>query len=181
MSTIEIHRNDITRLTTDAIVNAANEHLAEGGGVCGAIFRAAGSAKLAKECARYGHCDTGSAVITPACGIGSVSYIIHAVGPVYRGGDHGEAEQLYRVYQSALSLAKKHACRSVAFPLISGGIFGYPRDEAWRIALTSCRDFISGDPDYEISIVFVATARETVEQGRRIYRELMKEREEEKV
>ena len=172
MSRIEIHKNDITRLSTDAIVNAANERLAEGGGVCGAVFRAAGSSELAKECARYGHCNTGDAVITSACNLKSVKYIVHAVGPIYRDGKHGEPEQLYNCYKRSLSLAKENRCRSIAFPLISSGIFGYPNDEAWRIALKACTDFIAENPDCDISIVFVATSREKVEEGKRIYTSL---------
>lgn len=172
MSTIEIHKNNITHLSTDAIVNAANSSLAEGGGVCGAIFSAAGSTKLAKECARYGHCDTGNAVITSACDIRNAKYIIHAVGPVFHDGKHGEPKQLYSCYKNSLALAKEHGCRSIGFPLISAGIFGYPHDEAWKIALTACKDFISENPGYDITIVFVSTNRKLVEQGKSIFAEL---------
>lgn len=168
MSTIEIHKNSITHLKTDAIVNAANSSLAEGSGVCGAIFRAAGSSKLTRECAKYGHCDTGDAVITSACDMPYNKFIIHAVGPVYYGGKRGEPEQLYSCYRKSLELARDNGSRSIGFPLISAGIFGYPHEEAWRIALTACKDFISANLDYNISITFVSTDRDMVEQGKAI-------------
>lgn len=173
MSSIEIHKNSITHLSTDAIVNAANDSLAEGGGVCGAIFSAAGSEKLTRECSRYGHCNTGDAVITSACDMKNAKYIVHAVGPIYHDGQHGEPEKLYSCYKKSLALAKEKHCRSIGFPLISSGIFGYPHEEAWRIALTACQDYISENPDYDISIVFVSTNREMVEQGKSIYKELL--------
>lgn len=172
MSSIEIHKNNITHLSTDAIVNAANSSLAEGGGVCGAIFSAAGRDKLARECSRYGHCDTGNAVITSACDMNNAKYIIHAVGPIYQDGKHGEPDSLYNCYKKSLALAKDNHCSSIGFPLISSGIFGYPHEEAWRIALTACLDFISENHDYNISIVFVSTNREMVELGKSIFKEL---------
>ena len=135
MSSIEIHKNSITHISTDIIVNAANSSLAEGGGVCGAIFSAAGSSKLARECAKYGHCKTGGAVITSACDMKNAKYIVHAVGPIYSGGTNGEPEQLYSCYKESLKLAMDNHCRSIGFPLISSGIFGYPHAEAWKIAL----------------------------------------------
>ena len=130
-----IHKNSITNLSTDAIVNAANSDLVQGGGVCGVIFKAAGSAKLAKECAKIGHCDTGDAVITSACDMPNNKFIIHAVGPRYIDGKHGEEALLSGAYKKALELARDNDCKSVGFPLISAGIFGYPLDDAWRVAI----------------------------------------------
>ena len=121
---------DITALDTDAIVNAANESLAPGGGVCGAIHRAAGP-ELARACAAIGHCPTGEARITPGFRL-PAGYVIHAVGPVWRGGGEGEAELLASAYRSALRLAEEHGLRSIAFPAISTGIYGYPLGSGHR-------------------------------------------------
>lgn len=128
---------DITTLDTDAIVNAANESLAPGGGVCGAIHRAAGP-ELARACAAIGHCPTGEARITPGFRLPS-GYVIHAVGPVWRGGGEGEAELLASAYRSALRLAEEHGLRSIAFPAISTGIYGYPLDQATDVAVRAVR------------------------------------------
>ena len=116
---------DITTLHVDAIVNAANERLLMGGGVCGAIFSAAGPARLQEACDNIGHCDTGSAVATPGFGL-VARYVIHAVGPVWRGGGHGEKDLLASCYTSSLDVARDLGCTSIAFPLISAGIYGYP-------------------------------------------------------
>ena len=105
--TIEIHKNDITKLKTDAVVNAANSGLRAGGGVCGAIFRAAGVDQLQAACDKIGHCPTGGAVITPSFGMKNNKYIIHAVGPRYDDGNRGEAKELYSSYQESLKLAKQ--------------------------------------------------------------------------
>ena len=161
MSTIEIRNCGITEAGTDAVVNAANEDLREGGGVCGAIFRAAGSSKLTEACSAIGHCDTGSAVITP--GFDLCRYIVHAVGPRW-GSDHDtEKKQLYSCYSSALRLAKKNGCRSIAFPLISAGIFGVPAEVAWRKALQACLEY-RGD----IEIVFTVPEEEKRTMGRKM-------------
>ena len=151
MSTIEIRKNSITDLNTDAIVNAANDGLWAGGGVCGAIFRAAGHEKLQAACDAIGHCDTGSAVITPGFNL-KAKYIIHAVGPVWSGGKRGEPELLYSAYRRSLELAVENGCASIGFPLISSGIFGYPVDQAWRQAIQACNDFI--EQGNQIEIVF---------------------------
>jgi O-acetyl-ADP-ribose deacetylase (regulator of RNase III) len=129
---------DITTLDTDAIVNAANEALAPGGGVCGAIHRAAGP-ELARACAAVGRCPTGEARITPGFRL-PAKYVIHAVGPIWRGGGEGEAQLLASAYRSALRLAAEHGLRSVAFPAISTGIYGYPLDQATSIAVSSVRE-----------------------------------------
>ncbi|MBR3448287.1 MAG: macro domain-containing protein [Oscillospiraceae bacterium] len=150
---IEIRKISITEIAADAIVNAANEHLAEGGGVCGAIFSAAGSAELTKACAEIGGCATGRAVITPGFRL-LAKYIIHAVGPVWRGGNSNEPQLLYGAYHTALELAVQNGCRSIAFPLISAGIFGYPKEQAWRTAVQACRDFRNENPGDRLRIIF---------------------------
>ena len=137
---------DITRLQVDAIVNAANRELRNyairrGGGVCGAIFRAAGHEALQAACDRIGGCDTGKAVITEGFAL-PARYVIHAVGPVYRPGDPPQAALLQSCYHSALALAHRHDLHSIAFPLISSGIYGYPGEEAVRIALDAIRSFL---------------------------------------
>jgi len=129
---------DITGLDLDAIVNAANESLAPGGGVCGAIHRAAGP-ELARACAAIGHCPTGDARITPGFEL-PAEYVIHAVGPRWHGGDAGEAELLESAYRAALRVAGEHGVRSIAFPAISTGIYGYPLEPATRIAVSTVRD-----------------------------------------
>lgn len=153
MSSIEIEKIGITNLKADAIVNAANEGLWEGGGVCGAIFREAGPAELTKACNAIGGCKTGHAVITPGFRL-PAKYIIHAVGPVWHGGNQKEPQLLYSAYQQSLLVAKENDCHSIGFPLISAGIFGYPKDRAWRQAIQACRDFMKEYPDYEMHVTF---------------------------
>ena len=123
-----IIRQDITRMQVDAIVNAANTDLAMGGGVCGAIFKAAGAARLQAACSQLAPIKTGEAVITPGFDL-PAKFVIHAAGPVYCHWSAGESEQLLRsAYTESLRLAHKHQCESIAFPLISSGIYGYPKD-----------------------------------------------------
>lgn len=130
---------DITQLDVDAIVNAANEQLVRGGGVCGAIFRAAGP-ELDRACAAIAPCSTGSGRITPGFAA-KAKWIIHAVGPVWRGGAHGEAELLAAAYRSSLELAAEKALGSIAFPAISTGIYGYPRDSAAGVAIATVSEW----------------------------------------
>lgn len=161
---IEIKKIGITELATDAIVNAANEGLREGSGVCGAIFRAAGSAEMTKACKAIGHCPTGGAVITPGFRL-AAAHVIHTVGPIYRGGKAGEPEQLYSAYHSSLDVAKENGLHSIAFPLISAGIFGYPLEQAWEIALRSCKDWLAENDGYEMQIVFAVLDDKIMEMG----------------
>jgi len=144
-------RNDITLMAVDAIVNAANTALQAGGGVCGAIFRAAGADRLQAACNRLAPIETGGAVITKGFAL-PAKYIIHTAGPVYCGGDHGEEALLRSCYKNALGLAKKHGCKSVAFPLISSGIYGYPKDEALSVATGAIGEWLMTD-DMDVSLV----------------------------
>jgi O-acetyl-ADP-ribose deacetylase (regulator of RNase III) len=134
---IEARLADITTLGVDAIVNAANTSLAPGGGVCGAIHRAAGP-ELAEACGRAAPCPTGQARLTPGFRL-RATFVIHAVGPVWRGGNAGEAALLASAYRSALAIARERALTSIAFPAISTGIFGYPLREATEIAVAAVR------------------------------------------
>jgi O-acetyl-ADP-ribose deacetylase len=132
---VTAERADITTLDVDAIVNAANEALAPGGGVCGAIHRAAGP-ELARACAALAPCPTGEARITPGFRLPS-RFVIHAVGPVWHGGEQGEADRLAGAYRSAMALAAAHGLTSIAFPAISTGIYGYPVERAMPIAVAA--------------------------------------------
>ena len=139
---IELQSGDITEQEVDAIVNAANTHLAGGGGVDGAIHRRGGPTMMAETRKRYpGGCPTGSAVISSA-GELSAKYVIHAVGPRWSGGKKGEAELLAGAYRHSLELAVERNCQSVALPALSTGAYGYPIREASRVALTAVRDFL---------------------------------------
>jgi O-acetyl-ADP-ribose deacetylase len=150
---------DITSLNTDAIVNAANESLAPGGGVCGAIHRAAGP-ELANACAQLGGCPTGEARITPGFRL-PARFVIHAVGPVWRGGGSREPELLAAAYRSAMDLAEKHGLQSIAFPAISTGIYGYPLEPATAIAVRTVQAAEAADSSVE-EVVFACFSPEVL-------------------
>jgi len=137
---ITILRSDITKLKVDAIVNAANHSLQGGGGVDGAIHRAGGSAIL-EECRQIGGCDTGQAVITTG-GKLPARHVIHTVGPIYQDGVHGESQQLKSCYQNSLELAQKNSVKTIAFPNISTGVYGYPKDEAVLIVKHAIQEYL---------------------------------------
>jgi O-acetyl-ADP-ribose deacetylase (regulator of RNase III) len=161
-----LERGDITTVATDAIVNAANTSLLGGGGVDGAIHRAAGPELLA-ECRSQGGCPTGSAKITKGYNL-PARFVIHAVGPVYSGGTAGEAELLAGCYRTAMELAVENGCRSIAFPAISCGIYGYPLHDAARIALAEVVDFLRHDTVIE-QAVFVLFNQPTYDAFRNVY------------
>jgi O-acetyl-ADP-ribose deacetylase (regulator of RNase III) len=154
--TLELAQGDVTLQQVDAIVNAANSRLAGGGGVDGAIHRRGGPGIMAETDQRYPDgCPTGSAVISGAGNL-SANYVIHAVGPIWRGGNRGEADQLAGAYRRSLELAVEHDCRSIAFPAISTGVYGYPIDQAARVALRTAIDFLreQGKPERVRFVLF---------------------------
>ncbi|GGL87488.1 macro domain-containing protein [Pseudooceanicola nanhaiensis] len=148
---IRVWQGDITTLDVCAIVNAANRSLLGGGGVDGAIHRAAGPGLL-EECRGLGGCETGRAKITGGHGL-PAHHVIHAVGPVWHGGGQGEAELLAGCYRSAMDLAEAAGCRTVAFPAISTGVYGYPATAAAAVAVATLRDWLAGREGYEVTLV----------------------------
>ncbi len=157
---------DITTLALDAIVNAANESLLGGGGVDGAIHRAAGPELLA-ECRAIGGCPTGEARITKGYRL-PARHVIHTVGPVWRGGEQGEPALLASAYRSSIALAERHALRSIAFPAISTGIYGYPADQAAKIAVATIVDFVSDRPSSFDEVVFCCFSEASAEHHRKV-------------
>ncbi|WP_022727966.1 O-acetyl-ADP-ribose deacetylase [Fodinicurvata sediminis] len=163
---LELYKGDITQLAVDAIVNAANSELRPGGGVCGAIHRAAGP-ELAEACRRLGGCPTGESRITPGFGL-PATHVIHAVGPVWQGGDSGEEDALASCYRNSLRLAEENGLDSLAFPAISTGIFGFPMARAARIAVSSVREAMKMQV-HPARVVFCVFDEETAA----VYRDLL--------
>ena len=170
MNTIEITIADITTLPVDAIVNAANNTLLGGGGVDGAIHHAAGPELLA-ECRKLNGCKTGEAKITAGYRL-PARHVIHTVGPIWHGGKNNEAAQLAAAYANSLHLAEKHQVRSIAFPCISTGIYGYPADAAATIALQTVRDTLPHCPHIE-KIIFCCFSVEDAETYRDLLRKIL--------
>jgi O-acetyl-ADP-ribose deacetylase (regulator of RNase III) len=155
-------------MNTDAIVNAANSNLQQGGGVCGAIFQAAGEKQLQKECDAIGTCAVGHAVITKGYRL-PARYIIHAVGPIWKGGEQGEAELLARAYRKSLELAQEYHLESISFPLISSGIYGYPTQEALQIAISVVSEFLM---EYEMEVYLIVFDRKAITLSERLFHDI---------
>ncbi|NLJ98793.1 MAG: O-acetyl-ADP-ribose deacetylase [Tissierellia bacterium] len=163
---ISIVEGDITKIKADAIVNAANNTLLGGGGVDGAIHRAGGPTIL-EQCKKIGGCPTGEARITTAGNMPS-KYVIHTVGPIYDDGTKNEEQLLYNAYYNSLKLAKEYKLKTVAFPSISTGVYGYPKNKAGRVAIRGVMDFINNENDIE-EIIFVLFSKDNY----LLYKELL--------
>lgn len=159
----ELIRSDITTMRVDAVVNAANSRLQRGGGVCGTIFSKADGAQLQAACNEIGFCAVGDAVLTPSFGL-PAPYVIHAVGPIWQGGAHREEELLRSAYAKSLDAARKHGLRSIAFPLISSGICGYPKRQALSVAVSAIGDWLMKE-EYDMQAYLVLFDRAAFELG----------------
>jgi len=166
---LSLAEGDITKQDTDAIVNAANKSLRGGGGVDGAIHRAGGP-KILEECKKIGGCETGEAVITTGGNL-KAKYVIHTVGPIYRDGLHGEPKLLENAYQNSLKLASSKGIKSIAFPSISTGAYGYPLENAAEIALKTAINYLKKHTDIEL-IRFVLFGQKTLEVYEKILKRL---------
>ena len=158
-------RNDITKVAADAIVNPANRNLLQGSGTSRAIYQAAGEQELTAACEAISHCDLGRAVCTPAFGL-SAKYVFHAVCPAWHGGGFGEAEQLASAYHSALKLAAEYHCESVAFPLLSSGNYGYPKEQAFRIAVDTITQYVM---EHDLTVYLVLYDRDSLAVSRKLF------------
>ena len=165
MKNIKVYQGDITKLSVDAIVNAANKSLLGGGGVDGAIHRAAGPELLA-ECRTLHGCNTGEAKITKGYNL-PAKYVIHTVGPIY-GGRKGDAENLANCYKNSLSLAKENGIHSIAFPAISTGVYRYPIEAATKIAVSTVKEWLEENREYPVDVIFCCFGSEALEAYNRV-------------
>lgn len=167
--TLHIIHNDITNMDTDVIVNAANCQLLTGGGVCGAIFKKAGIRQLTEECQKLAPIATGQAVITKGYQLKS-KYIIHAVGPIYKDGLHHEKELLENAYLNSLKLAVEYQCQSISFPLISSGIYGYPKAKALDVAISTISSFLN---EHDLDVYIVVFDKTSVQLSEQLYSDIL--------
>lgn len=161
---IHIVKGDLTKMETDAVVNAANGQLQRGGGVCGALFAKADGTSLQKACNALAPIQTGEAVMTESYGL-PAKYIIHAVGPIWSGGNRGEKKQLKSAYENSLKIGLENNLSSIAFPLLSAGIYGYPKEEAMEVAVFTIQEFLKEHP---MDIYLVLLEQSLVEMGNKL-------------